>query len=158
MLIMAVLLVGMVRLVSERRDEGDPQQLQENARVPEFAVRAESGDTFSNQSLLGKTSGLLFVSPDCPTCMATIGALEVINSRVEHPLIVVCRSSRGKCESIVESLRDRFPVVIDNDEGPSRKFGITNNPTAVMMSDVGTILRYGHPLQKEELDDILATI
>lgn len=49
-------------------------------------------------------------------------------------------------------------MVFDTDERMSQQFGITSNPTAVMMSDAGTVLRYGHPLGKEELDVILASV
>lgn len=159
-LINSALLVGVIRLVSERRqqDNSGTQQLPTDAKVPEFSVMTESGETITNRSLAGKTSALPFVSPDCPTCMTSVAELQVLDSKVERQLVVVCRSSQGKCRTIADQPRGKFPVVFDTDERMSQQFGITSNPTAVMMSDAGTVLRYGHPLGKEELDVILASV
>lgn len=158
-LINSALVVGVIRLGSEQREQSSSEtnQIPTDAKVPEFSVVSDSGETITNRSLIGKTSALLFVSPDCPTCMTSVAELTILDSKVERLLIVVCTSSHERCEAIARQLRGKFPLVIDTDERLSQKFGIVSNPTAVMMSDAGTVLRYGHPLRKEELDTLLAS-
>lgn len=105
-LINSALLVGVIRLISERRqqDNSGTQQLPTDAKVPEFSVMPESGETITNRSLAGKTSALLFVLPDCPTCMTSVAELQVLDSKVERQLVVVCRSLQGKCRTIADQL------------------------------------------------------
>lgn len=154
-LVNTALIVGVIRVVSDRRELDAARRHGDGEQVPAFSINTESGTTISNQSLLGQTSGLLFVSPECPTCMASINQLKILNSRVERELVVVCQSTRGRCKPIAEELSGKYPVAIDERGELGLLFAIETNPTAVMMSATGTIERYGHPIGKEELHALL---
>lgn len=153
-----VILIGVVRLVGNDAPSTSKSGPVAGSPIPRFSTTASTGNKVSDDTLRGKTSALLFVSPDCATCSATLEEMAALDYKVDRDLIVICRSSSAKCAQIPDLMDGKYQVVFDSNDELSRSFGITVNPTAVTISEGGRILQFGHPLRGEELQNLLHSV
>jgi peroxiredoxin len=122
--------------------------------MPSFAATDLSGRAIESHEFLGKATTIIFVSPSCSSCAVTLDELAVLSERVDGSVLVVCRSSPGRCRRIRELYGIDVPVVPDREFRISRLFGVTTVPTAVIVDDDGVVQRYGHPRRGDELVQI----
>jgi peroxiredoxin len=125
--------------------------------APQFVAQSLSGATLDNESLLGRLTALLFVSPDCASCGVTLSELEALQNKTEDNVVVFCRSSAAKCAQVPDTYRLSVPVVIDEDLAFSRLFHVAGAPTAVLIAPDGTIQQYGEPTARGELEEVIAS-
>jgi peroxiredoxin len=123
--------------------------------VPHFEVTDVFGKTISSVDLKGSPSALLFVSPDCSNCAATLIELEALMSKVRGRVVVVCRAKPDKCVSLAHHYDLSVPVVCDEDRSLSDTFSVMAPPTAVLISPLGQIERYGQPMSAEEFESLM---
>jgi peroxiredoxin len=154
----SLLLLGIVRTVYRRGDEtvaaaapvstgaliGEP--------VPSFAAIDVAGRAVDETSLPQTLSALLFVTPDCVTCMASLEEVAALRAKVEGSLVVVCRGELEECRRLQETYGlDGTAILVDERHEVSERFDVYATPTAVLVGANGRIRTYGHPMDKDEL-------
>ena len=126
--------------------------------APEFTARDVAGDVLDNGLLAGRASALLFVTPDCTSCIATLDEVEALRAKVDGNVIVVCRAGPDECARLRETYGlDSVPVIVDDDLEVSNLFDVHVAPTAVLVSANGRIQTYGQPMRGEEFAEMVAS-
>jgi peroxiredoxin len=159
----SLVLLGLARTVyqanagrePEASPVGDGRLIGEPA--PSFTAPDVSGGSIDREYLLGRSSALLFVTPDCTSCMATLDEVEALRAKVDGNVLVVCRASAEECGQLRETYRlENVPVIIDEDLEVSRLFDVHVAPTAVLVGANGRIQTYGQPMRGEEFAAMVA--
>lgn len=149
----SLILLGVVRMVYQLQHTGTPDgQLERGREAPQFSTVDLAGAPISSADFAGRTTALLFVSPACPSCAATLAEMDALRYKAEGNVVVVCRSERGDCAHLVERYGLDVPALADKDDRISRLFGVSSNPTAVLIDAQGRIQSYGQPMRGEELE------
>lgn len=123
--------------------------------APEFTAVDVTGARIDETALAGRLTALLFVSPDCLTCTATLDELEALNAKVKGNVMVVCRGTRAECVKLGELYGLKVPVILDEDREVSERFDVRATPTAVLVGRNGRIQTYGQPMRAEELEALV---
>lgn len=151
----SLVLLGVVRLVYQIQHASVPEgQLERGQAAPQFSAVALAGTPISSADFAGHPAALLFVSPSCPSCRATLAELDALRYKADGNVIVICRSDRNDCAELAEAYGLDVLTVADEDQRISRLFGVTSNPTAVIIDEQGRIQSYGRPLRGEELETL----
>jgi peroxiredoxin len=127
----------------------------EGRQAPAFSTVDISGTPVSNESLAGRYTALLFVSPECQTCAVTLEQLEALQEKTGGGVIVFCRSGDERCAQLAQTYRLSAPVVVDEDLEISRLFRVMAAPTAVLVDAAGRIESYGQPMGPDELAEFM---
>lgn len=158
-----IILLGMVRMVyqlqRDRTATGVPEgssegSLKPGQQAPEFTAMDILGRQISSTDFSGRLTALLFVSPSCQTCMATLNEVQALSYKAEGNVVVVCRAEQKGCVQLTEKYNLNMPVVVDADEHVSRIFGISSVPTAVLINVNNNIQSFGQPLRGKELEEM----
>lgn len=120
--------------------------------VPRFEAQDLSGNRFVEQSLPPKLNALLFVTPDCVSCVASLEDIDGLRAKVGGNVTVVCRGTSEDCRQLREDFElGDVPVLLDQDRAVSSAFGIVATPTAVLIGANGRIRTYGQPVDTDDL-------
>lgn len=120
--------------------------------VPTFAAMTLSGDVFDDAALVGDDTALLFVSPECKSCTATLDELRALQGRTGGRIVLVCRGVSMECQKLAKTFDLNLTVVVDDDGGLTELFGVNGTPTAVMINPNGVVASYGHPMRGADLE------
>lgn len=135
-----------------RKEEG--LGLQTGQVAPSFSVQAVSGVQVSNATLTSSQNALLFISPLCPTCVATAMEVETLSYKTSGNIVLICEGADTDCRALLEELDGAYPFVIDEARELGSAFGIIKTPTAVLIDGDGRIEKYGSPMRKEDIEKI----
>jgi peroxiredoxin len=125
--------------------------------APRFTALDVSGASLDNEILAGRASALLFVTPDCTSCIATLDEVAALRAKVDGNVIVVCRASQEQCAQLRATYGlENVPVIVDEDLEISELFDVQLAPTAVLVSRSGRILTYGQPMRGEEFAEMVS--
>jgi peroxiredoxin len=155
-----LILLGLVREYARRTEPPtltDALPFDDHLRgqpVPEFSALDVSGAPVDESSLIGQRTALLFVSPDCPTCSATLDELEALERKSKGRVLIVCRATDEDCRNLSLMYGFDATVVVDADGAISTSFGVNGMPTAVIVSETGEVETYGHPMRSTELEEL----
>jgi peroxiredoxin len=120
--------------------------------VPHFSAIDVLGRQVDEGSLPRSLSALLFVTPNCTTCMASLEEVNALHTKVDGSLVVVCRGGLEDCRYLREAYQlNGVPILVDEDRAVSEAFDVQVTPTAVLVGSTGLIRTYGHPMAKDEL-------
>lgn len=150
-----VLIINIMRTVylgSENRQQGS---LSIHQAAPKFSGIDLDGETFRNESTGGRLTALLFASPHCATCMATMDQLNALNAKVRGNVVVVCAASLEDCKLLRQRHGLTHRVIVDQHGGIGRAFKIAGTPSAVILDEAGRILSTGHPMQASDLAELM---
>ena len=123
----------------------------EGDEAPEFSALDLSGNRVSTETIRGRFTGLLFVSPQCPTCMTTLAELHYLTHKALGNLVVVCRGAEEDCSMLATRYELSVPTVVDEIDWLGRLFGITGTPSAVLIDERNRIVSRGQPGRGEQL-------
>ncbi len=160
----SLLLLGVVRMIhqlpqsrgnTESRTASRNGHLSTGDEAPQFSAVDLEDAPVSSADLAGRPAALLFVSPTCPSCVVTLYEMEAISQKTEGRVIVVCRATSDECAALAKRHGYKFRTVADADDAISKVFGVTNNPTAVLMDEHGRIESHGYPHRTEEMEELL---
>jgi peroxiredoxin len=161
-ILQGVVLLGLVRVVHQLQQGGAiasrPTPRAERLagqRAPEFTAVDVSGKPVASGDFAGRLTALLFVSPKCSSCVVTLEELQALQSKADGNVVVVCQAGAEDCQRMVRDYDLTVPVVADPDEELGKRYDITAPPTAVLISEGGHILQYGHPERGEDLEGLL---
>lgn len=157
----SLVLVGLVKSVQSARivteEPGDNQDAGLTGKpMPAFAAEDVFGASVDSKALVGQSTALLFVSPDCPSCAVTLQELEALMSRMDGHVVVICRAKHHRCASLAHHYNLAVPVISDDDRRLSDLFRIMAPPTAVLITADGQVDRYGQPMSGEDLRRLIA--
>lgn len=122
--------------------------------APEFSLKATNGSTIDNSALSGNLNALLFISPLCPTCVATALEIEALGHKTSGNVFMMCEGSESECLTFEATLEGLYPFMVDESREVGRAFGILKTPTAVLVDSDGRIDKYGNPMRKEDIEKI----
>jgi len=126
-------------------------------QAPHFTAVDASGNAFEYEPPAGHDSALLFVTPDCASCTATLAEVAALRDKVNGNLIIVCRAGSEECDRLRHTYDlDNVPVLVDQAQGISALFDVHGSPTAVLVGASGLIESYGQPMSADELAEMLA--
>lgn len=152
----SLILLGVVRMVYQLQQTGvragsSHERLEPGQEAPEFSTVDLYGTPVSSNDFTGRLTALLFVSPDCPTCMTVLEKdMEYLNHKAQGNLVVICRAGREACARLVERYELKMPVVADEDDRISRLYRISSVPMAVLINAENRIQSYGQPQREKE--------
>jgi peroxiredoxin len=149
----SLVLLGVVRMVYQTQQTGlTTGHLQSSGEeAPRFSAVDLSGTLIGNTNLTGHPRALLFVSPGCSSCTATLAEMEALRHKAEDHVVVICQAEREDCIRLAEEQQISVPIVADGDERISRLFKVSSVPTAVLIDENNRIQSYGQPKRGEEL-------
>lgn len=163
-IVVGVLLLVLFRVLGDVRDvirqntrpyhASESIGLEVGQIAPEFSARTAEGDLVNSSSLGSHLNALLFVSPTCPTCVATAMEIEAISTKTSGSVYIVCEGQDSDCRSLLAELSGPYPFLIDEARTVGRTFGIVSTPTVVIIDAEGRIDRFGSPMRKEDLEKI----
>lgn len=162
-----MLLLGTVRAIHSLRqggpaadpgDQGEPtSERLAGQEVAGFAAVDLSGATISTEQLRGRSTVVLFVSPNCPSCLLALEELSTVGSKAKGNVVVVCGADGERCRRLADDfgLTLTVPVIVDADDEIQRLFDVSSAPTAVLLNPNARIVSYGHPVRGEELSAMM---
>jgi peroxiredoxin len=153
-----VVLLGLTRSIYVGREAAPPVEPAFGLRgqpVPAFSSTTVRGETITERDLHGRSTAVIFVSPDCQNCSVTLMQLEALLAKTGGNVLVVCRSDAGKCAQLAQTFELSVPVLVDHDLSLSRLFLVTTAPTAVMIDADGRVGEYGHPMGPDDIEALL---
>jgi len=155
-----VLLVGLVRVVYALQQEAPtqplkPRRLSSGSEAPPFTATTLSGGTIGNADFLGHMTALLFVSPHCPSCTATLYEMQALERKANGNIVVVCRGNTDQASELARTHELKTPVIADSDDRITHLFGVASMPTAVLIDAEYRIHSYGEPLAANELEELM---
>lgn len=161
-LFQGVVVLGLTHTAYGRRANGAGSPGEEGADdslrgrlVPPFTATDLAGRKVDSAVFLDRTTAVLFVSPSCSSCAATLDEMAALVTKTNGNVIVICRSSPDRCRRLAEKYDVDVSVVADTEFRISKLFGVTRVPTAVLVNDEGIVDSFGHPRRGEELIEIL---
>jgi peroxiredoxin len=125
-------------------------------KAPDFEAEDVFGTMWRGGLLLGRTSALLFVSPECSTCTVTLLELEALKAKTDGNVIVICRADRDSCTELAREYDLSVPVIPDGTHTISDLFRVTASPTAVIVTADGHIGPRGHPMSAGDIERFMA--
>jgi len=160
-----LLLLGAVRAIHELRQghvaPAEPEEgAQEGERLlnqeaPRFEALDLAGNLVGTEQLRGRSSLVLFVSPNCSSCMLTLDELHAVQHKVDGGnVLVVCGARDADCRNLASDHNLTVPVVADEDASIGKLFDVTAFPTAVLLNAGTRVVSYGHPMRGEELREM----
>jgi peroxiredoxin len=120
--------------------------------APAFHLRDLSGRQFDSDNLAGRPRALLFVSPGCSSCTATIQEFKSLSGKARGDVYIVCRGTTDECRELVDADGNESRVLIDDTFELSDAYRIRAVPTAVLINEADLVQTFGSPMR----DGILA--
>jgi methylamine dehydrogenase accessory protein MauD len=152
----SIVLLGLVRFVnvlaSDVRGTREPGGDDGNV-APSFESEDLVGELFTSDSLRGRLTALLFVSPTCPTCTTTLAETQALQHKANHNVVVVCRGSRAECASLARDYGTEVSMIADTDDRITQLYRIASVPSAVLIGSDGRIRSVGSPV-REDLESL----
>lgn len=154
----SLILLGVVRMVYQLKQTGavtDDENvgLKTGQVAPPFSVTDLAGAAIDSTAYAGRMRALLFVSPNCPSCTASLYEMEALNHKAQGSVIVFCRGAREDCVRLTELHGLDAPTVADEDDRIFRLYGIAALPTAVLIDERDQIQSYGEP-KREDFEQV----
>ncbi len=144
----AVVLIGLVRMVAQlyRAELPNSSVLDVEGRkeAPPFIAKSMTGSVVDSAGFRGRLTALLFISPTCATCVATLEQLAIVGSRAAGNVVLVCDGTGEECEALAERFAP-IELIHDDDRRIRRLYGVTQYPMSVLIGVDGRIRSYGQP-------------
>lgn len=132
-------------------DRGEPVGLRSRP-APEFEAVATDGTTIDSHQLRGRRSALLFVSPTCPACLASLDEVAALKSKVNDNVIIVNRAPLEESRQLARTYDLGVPIVPDEFATIGDLFAITRHPMAVLIDEEYRIEKQGEPKRGAEME------
>ncbi|MBI4521091.1 MAG: redoxin family protein [Gemmatimonadetes bacterium] len=149
-----VILLGVVRIVAAGALPRRLSDTTQGSLAPWFFAVDLEGRAVSTDTIAGRLTALLFVSPSCPTCLTTLAELHAIKHKVMGHVLLVCKGSRAEC-GLIAARYGISPTIADESDELSLRFGVLTTPTAVIVDESGRIVSHGTPVHREDLNELL---
>lgn len=155
--VQSIVMLALVRTTYQARDASSGARgLLKGQRAPGFnGFDALTGQAVSSETLVGKFSALLFVSPRCPSCLTTLDELHAVYHKAKGNVVLICGGETEECARIARRYDLSLPTVVDSDNRIRDRYGAVTTPYAVLINEVGEIEFTGQPVRADELEQLL---
>lgn len=101
---------------------------------------------------------LLFLSPECHTCMALAESISRQRPGVNTVMAstIVCQGDEQACQRLVKTTRGTVPIVVDSAHHIKDVYRTTIVPTMVLIDGQGVILSYRYPRDEAEMWQLIS--
>lgn len=108
----------------------------------------------------GKTSLLVFLESDCPTCRLTIPFLNRLVEKLEDAaeIIAISQDSEKETRELIEQMSIKFPVALDRDLIISRQYDPLAVPTLFLIDTESRITHTQTGFDKSDLNAIASSM
>jgi peroxiredoxin len=160
----AVLIEVVRRLAGVQSAAGSPDPigadpLPTGSPAPAFeAPLVDNGSLVRSQSLRGRRVLLAFTSPGCASCEATFGATLAAARHLDAQTILICRGQRDECCHFARRHLPSGTAIWDVDGKIGASFRVRGTPVSVALDEQWRVIKYGAPLEAEELPSSLSVI
>lgn len=167
----AVVLRGVLRdalsikqLYGDKGHRVTSDQLAIGTPAPEFAAPIlGTRTTVKSAQLKGRTTILLFLSPSeasSPLYRNVAAGIHALWHKAEGSLYIVCSGHKQPCRQLVlehrvRGLDGQIPVILDKESRVAKRFLISTTPQAVILDYDARVRRYGRPVSKEEIAEMI---
>lgn len=153
----SLVLLGLLRMVYQLQQSSKDigtriVGLNVGQMVPDLKTVDISGVPVSTVDDKNRVLALLFISPDCESCVETLNEIEGLSSEAQRNMIMVCRAGPKECIRITERHKLLMRVIADENSVIARRFGITSFPTAVLVNEAHIVKSVGHPARVMLID------
>jgi peroxiredoxin len=155
--VQTLILLGLTNALHALRQQGRSSDAADwqGRRIPEFSAVDLSGQDVSASSLAGKAAVLLFVSPNCASCVITQAEVRVMAADRARELVVVCRADEEDSRRFAAKHELTGSVIADEDGTLTELFEVWRPPMAVRVRADSIIESYGTPLRGDEVEEAL---
>lgn len=156
-ILLSLVLLGVVRLVHQLQQENKGEGRSRIGRkAPKFQAVDLAGARVGTESFAGQLRALLFISPSCQSCTASLDEIALLKGKAEGNVIVICQANRAECADMAARFDLDGHVVADESGRIGKRFEVSAHPTAVLLDEDDRIQSYGAPLRKDQSEDIVA--
>ena len=115
----------------------NPTKVPDGDILASLTVPSLAGDPLDTQALEGKPTLLLFITPSCVHCLATLPhAIEAANQQASNIVAVFVAGDTARAQRVVDQLK--FPGPALHDDGTLRKlYGVESVPYTVVVGKDG---------------------
>lgn len=156
-LIEGLLIVGLIRVVYDRRSDSSASESQPQRPAPNFSAFGIFGEQVESSNLAGHPYGAIFVLPSCQSCHDAITQIEPVRRRVGKAVLAFCRGAQEDCEALSRESAPGVRFLVDEQGDIAKQFGVTRFPTTVIVDDRGMIRMQGTLIRQDELEDLPAS-
>lgn len=124
-----------------RRWQAKPQLARERL-APDFQIVAMDGQTYSLQSLAGKTVVLDFWATWCPACVASLGDMKDLVKKYDGRIVVISVSAdqdQSRWRDFIAKKQMTWPQYFDGGGRIAEQFGVHAFPTYMIIDGEGVI-------------------
>ena len=164
----SMLLLGLVRAIhnlqqghsQHEHEAAEPEEEPRAERlvgqeVPGFTTVDITGARFDLEQLRGRSTVVLFASPNCPSCLLALEELSTVGRKANGNVVVVCGGKEESCKRMADDFGLTVPVLIDQDDELQRLFDVYSAPTAVLLNPGNRVVSYGHPVRDQDLAEMM---
>jgi peroxiredoxin len=163
----SMLLLGMLRVIHNLRQgheqghaaaaptERPRAERLVGEQIPSFVAVDISGARFESEQLRGRSTVVLFASPNCSSCLVALEELSTVGRKANGNVVVVCGGKEESCRGMAQDFGLTVPVIVDEDDEIQRLFDVAANPTAVLLNPNTRVVTYGHPVRGEEINEMM---
>jgi peroxiredoxin len=164
----SMLLLGMLRVIQNLQqghaqehggaDEPAAEPTAERLigqEIPAFAAVDIFGASFGSEQLRGRSTVVLFASPNCASCLLALEELNTVGRKANGNVVVVCGGRQDACRRMAQDFSLTVPVILDPDDEIQRLFDVAANPTAVLLNPNNRVVSYGHPVRGDEIGQMM---
>ena len=127
--------------------------------APDFeGIDLRSAKRLTKQVFAGQGGVLLFLSPECGSCVELADGLRRSELSELLSILTFCQGEESPCASFINRLGPEIYTLRGHfDDGSvAKSYHVDGSPTAVVINPDLTIAGYGHPLNVEDLKQLLA--
>jgi hypothetical protein len=126
--------------------------------APDFeGVDLRSAKRLTKQVFAGQGGVLLFLSPECGSCLELADGLRRSELTELLPILTFCQGDESPCATFINRLGPEIYTLRGDFEDGSvaKRYHVDGSPTAVVINPDLTIGSYGHPLNAAALNQLV---
>ena len=127
--------------------------------APDFeGIDLRSAEPLTKQIFAGQGGLLLFLSPECGSCVEVADGLRRSELSKLLPILTFCQGEESPCATFINRLGPEIYTLRGHfDDGSvAKSYHVDGSPTAVVINPDLTIASYGHPLSVAALNELVA--
>ncbi len=149
--------LGEVKQLVELRGVTGEDRLPAGTAAPNFeGLDLRTAQRMTTHVFDGQGGALLFLSPECGSCLDLANGLRQPALTRLPPIITFCQGSDSACASFVNRMGPEIYTLSDDDNNVAMRYHVDGSPTAIVINPDLTIGAYGHPVNIEDLKRLLA--
>lgn len=126
------------------------------SRAPNFsAVRVGSGRKESGDILRGRASLVVFISPQCATCLRLVHRLQSVPGVDFFSVVTVCKGNDNDCSGFLDPLGSGAALLLDTDGEVAKLYGVSGYPAVVVVDADRRVRGYGQPGDTRAFEELV---